>query len=479
MAESQNLYRKKALPVGVHHAPEGDVVVTPQRVKRWVEKFNELKADGVNFPTPWGHLLSAVPKHDKEGRKRVLAEGNAGYIERLEQDPVDGSLIELATVPPGWEAEKDAAGNDTGDLINRDKGTRIREVSVAIGNWRDGKGRRHEDIILHAALVPLPVWHGQTPFQALATSADPSAEFLFGLSTGSFKMAKDDKDKDKDKDKDDTIPDSIDADTDSPPVDDDGPPVDDAPLIDAIPDAPIDPIPAPPAPPDPLTMDADKVAQLTTILNGMGANLPMDTTPANFLDRVLTQLMVFQKLGVTLTPKAPAAPDQSQAATVDVGTDGLTAEQPQLGAGSGLTMMSTVAGETVTLDAGSWKFAKKAGEKLRKRIAADWVSLAAGRPDGFKQVCEDEADRVATFTLAIDPDGDDVTVPEAVARLELAQRLTESLGHADLAAALTQTLSTAIPEVTPNVQADADKGAWLQDLLERTQGSGAKLGKID
>ena len=46
---------------------------------------------------------------------------------------------------------------DTNDLINPRDGTRVREVSAGIGNWRDGKGVVHKDVIRHVALCTLPV----------------------------------------------------------------------------------------------------------------------------------------------------------------------------------------------------------------------------------------------------------------------------------------------------------------------------------
>lgn len=444
------LFRKKLVPCGKHIAPQGEVVVTPQRVKRWVNKFEQLSKEGVRFPEPWGHILDAIPEEDHEARKYAKSRWNAGYISRLEQDPEDGSLVMLGTVPPGWEVE-----DGTGDLINTKDSTRIGEVSVGLGNWKDGKGRVHDDIVIHAALVPLPVWANQDSFQALSTQPTPSVTYTSTLSThtGSLKMARNDDDLDNEN------PDGIDLDNDG-----DGLPVeDDLPPLDMLPEPP--PPPEPTLPEPPVNMDGDKVRSLVGIFNQMGANLPPDTNPSNFLDRFVTTFMLLQKMGVTLTPKTGG--DEGQATTTVDASVGADANPESPSHGGGMLMMST-SGKAVKLDLRSFKVANAAGESQRAKLKADWMELSKGKNDRFKALCKNEADRLSKFTLSLDEETGAVSIPEAIARLKHTKSVIDALGHADLANVLTTSLSTASPDSeSRSVQAE-EKKKWLEDYVRKT-----------
>lgn len=464
------LFKKKLVPCGRHIAPQGEVVVTPQRVKRWINKFEQLSKEGVRFPEPWGHILDAIPADDHETRKFAKARWNAGYIHKLEQDPNDGGLVMLGTVPPGWEVE-----DGTGDLINQRDGTRIGEVSVGIGNWKDGKGRVHDDIVIHAALVPLPVWANQDSFQALSTSSpDASVTFTSTLSTttsGGRKMAKPQNDEQDDifadTDNDAETPDDhLEPDADNDLADDLEPMEGDLPPIEPDMAPPPAPVPEPVLPEQPMSMDGDKVRSLVGIFNQMGANLPPDTNPSNFLDRVMTQFMVFQKLGVTLTPKM-GGDDAQATTTIDTGVGDATPENP---AQAGGMMMMSTNGRVVKLDSRSYKLASASGDLLRKKLQQDWQNLGAGKNERFRRFCDSEAKKIATFTLSLNEETGAVTIPDAIARLQHTKSVLDSLGHADLTSQLTQTLSTAIPDANSPAKRDESYDKRLDELAARVYG---------
>lgn len=183
--------RKKIAELGTKHTPEGPVTITPARVKHWVKQHAAMKREGITVPLPWGHQLSAMPI--ERGNEAFLASRfNAGYVDGLEQDPLDGGLVAVIEAP-GLKEENGAlvgtATLATGNVVT----TAIREVSPAVGGrWTDGKGKVWDDIVAHVALTTMPVWADQPGFQSLGTG---KAEGFFYLGGG---MA-DDKDDDKKK----------------------------------------------------------------------------------------------------------------------------------------------------------------------------------------------------------------------------------------------------------------------------------------
>jgi len=156
---------KTILPPGVHHAPQGVLRATPERIRSWADKFRRMKAAGIRVPVCWGHQPGAIPGEgeDKARRQFALSRFNAGYLEDL-QVGAGGGLDGVLDIPG---AETDEEGN----LLTwaqmpdgRKVRCAIKEVSAAIRDWKDGKGREWPDVIMHVALVPLPVVAGQEGF---------------------------------------------------------------------------------------------------------------------------------------------------------------------------------------------------------------------------------------------------------------------------------------------------------------------------
>lgn len=170
---------KTILPPGVYHAPQGRLNATKQRLDRWSKQFRRMKAAGIRVPVCWGHQPGAIPGEgkDKATRQFDLSRFNAGYLE------------DLRVGPEGLEGVMDIPGaevDDEGNLLTwaklpdgRKVQCAIREVSAAIRDWKDGKGREWPDVIMHVALVPLPVVGGQEGFAGagLGSGADLGFDF--------------------------------------------------------------------------------------------------------------------------------------------------------------------------------------------------------------------------------------------------------------------------------------------------------------
>jgi hypothetical protein len=163
-----------AVPPGIHQAPQGPVVATPERIQGWHAKYQRMKAMGIDVPVPWGHHPDALP-----GSR---AKFNAGYLRDSRVGP-KGSLDFLVDVPG---AEVDADGHLLTEEVGPDGVRRkaaIREVSAGIRDWTDGQRRRWEDAVVHLALVTHPVVAGQKGFTAAANLATKPPGGLFYLST--------------------------------------------------------------------------------------------------------------------------------------------------------------------------------------------------------------------------------------------------------------------------------------------------------
>lgn len=145
-------FKKKVLEPGTYQSPDGEIIITPERINHWVNSFKEMKNAGLKIPTPWGHQSKASP--DYEEREFTESKYNAGFIDSFATDS-NGALIAVLDVP----REED---------IDR-VGTVVQEVSPQVEtSWRDGKGKVWTDVITHLALVTHPVVPNQDNFEIIA-----------------------------------------------------------------------------------------------------------------------------------------------------------------------------------------------------------------------------------------------------------------------------------------------------------------------
>lgn len=156
--------KARILTVGTHSSPQGDVVVTPERLRHWSDQFKKMRQD-MSIPAPWNHRKEALPGNDDFLKSPM----NAGYVEEFTLSK-DGKSAHIVIDAPGVEF-------DNGKLITWTKipetnamvKTAVKEVSAGIAKeWKDGKNRVWNDVMTHAAVVIHPVVGGQEGFQKLS-----------------------------------------------------------------------------------------------------------------------------------------------------------------------------------------------------------------------------------------------------------------------------------------------------------------------
>ncbi len=255
-------FRKRILEVGRYESPDGEVVVTPERLKHWSQTFKKMRAAKLGIPIGWDHHDD--PNLSKPvqlgGGKRRKAQDVVGYVDGF-QVGKDGKTAELTIdIPRAEDAEK----------VKHN----LAYVSpVIFGEWKDGRGRVYEDCITRVDLVQHPVDNSQTPFEP----AEVRCALRMGLEVGkpeTFRMAED------------SMADELD---DLDLQDQEG------------------------AEESEDTTATDRVANVIAALASMQIILPDDTTAENFFERVEAALLTAAAMGAgesDLGDLEEAEPDQ-------------------------------------------------------------------------------------------------------------------------------------------------------------------------
>ncbi len=518
------LLRKPLLKLGgFYHAPQERFDATNiKRAERWVKKFREMKAEGFKFPVPWGHHLSAVPcepgqmatDQERDNYRRAIerrnfetSRYNATYIEDVDIDhtPEGDFFVVCVPPPPGYKYSP-----STNSLINESDGTSIAEVSGAWGNYKDGQGRTHKDILIHAALCTYPVWSGQKGFELSNPSAPTTlsglgnVEFTFTLSSaGSIKMAKnksnDDMPMDDEEDlaymddADDSGDDMDDADdesgTASPAVGDvpEEVPEEDAsldtPPVDTMvqPDGAVDEVAAPiPMAGAGTASGPDKAKEVVRMFGEMGLALPPQTDASNLLDHLYIALMVAQNMGAKFEKNEP---DDAAAAAAAPAT-AMTGQEAPPTAEPAPTMMS---GPTQVLfeqlDPRLQKAYAKQHRQMKKEYAEICEEIKGLGCPVFK--ADEYASRVSTVTLSLTKTGEP-KLPVRLMGLRMVRDVLRAMKHGPKKSKRTTTLSahpkTTRPTNPVEIAArirdskgtlDAEGMNWLR--AGASSGSGANL----
>lgn len=163
-------FTKNILQVGTYHSPDGEVTVTPDRLKHWAESFKRMKAANIGIPVGWDHdddPANSIPVQfsTKRGKRRP-ANGTAGYLDDFTVSKDGQSATIALDIPRAEDAEK----------VRHN----LAYVSPVIyEQWVDGKKTSHEDCITHVDLVQHPVDNSQSKF-----SESIACAFRMGLDTG-------------------------------------------------------------------------------------------------------------------------------------------------------------------------------------------------------------------------------------------------------------------------------------------------------
>lgn len=342
-----------ALRPGIHHAPQGPLHATPERMRAWVDKFRAMKADGIRVPCAWGHQPDALPgdAQQRAAQQYYLSRFNAGYIDDLDLDEQGNIRCKLDI--PGCDLTPDGKLASWVRLPDgREVRTAIGEVSAGIRDWTDGRGRLWKDSLIHLALVPLPVMAGQDGFRALATQTGDIHYIGFTLATtGGPNM-------DPDKDRDEDTPEAPEPAPDEVGMDD---------------------LPAS----EPVAPDTGRLSEAIQVLEAHGLHLPPDTTAENLIERLC--VAGHAKMKGSAEPNPEALPPENAAMEQPV-----DAERPVL-------MSLTTAKTDVER-----KVLAREQERHRKLLLARIDKLRRAGMPAYK--ADELTERLSAYTLSLDSD---------------------------------------------------------------------------
>lgn len=259
-------FSKTILRVGKYKSLDGEVNVTPARLRHWVNQFQQFKRAGNVVPVAFDHATDHAGLTPLSMNEFRSAKNTVGRLEDLKISG-DGQSAEMVLDIADPKAVQLASSNH------------VFVSPVLAQRWRDGLGNQYKDLWSHVDIVNHPVDQTQSAFTALSNS--PQTKF--------WRFALDDIEDDDDKKK---PPKSEDMDMDDSP-DEMG---DDMTDMDAAPAGDDDPAEMADMPADPMADDTDMggdVSELLADLLQVGIVLGDDTTEANFMDRLKPALKTF------------------------------------------------------------------------------------------------------------------------------------------------------------------------------------------
>lgn len=255
-------FKKTILRVGTYRSLDGEVRVTPARLRHWVDQFKQFSKNGNVVPVAFDHASDAAGLTPLSVNEFRSAKDTVGRLADLRLSN-DGQAAEMTLEISDPKAVKLAQSNDV-------------FVSPVLGHrWRDGRGNRYKDLWTHVDIVNHPVDSTQGPFQALSAAARNFWRFaLDGDEENYTKMGKDDPT--------DSVADEM---GEGAPDDMAALPAEEPGMGDMEP-APMDDLP------DPTEVGMDLSEVLADLLQ-VGIVLGDDTTEANFVDRLTPALKTF------------------------------------------------------------------------------------------------------------------------------------------------------------------------------------------
>jgi hypothetical protein len=144
-------FKKQIFPLGKHFVSDSkgnrrEIEITEDRALAWINKFNNMRSQGLRVTAPWEHDVDARPVTDLLNAKNNGGEWKSLYLE-------DGMVVghlEAATE----EDEKNI-------------GTKVDGCSIFVDDFVDGSGKEWNDSILHICLTnhPVSVTEGYEPSQ--------------------------------------------------------------------------------------------------------------------------------------------------------------------------------------------------------------------------------------------------------------------------------------------------------------------------
>lgn len=247
-------FRKAVLNVGTYHSPDGLVEVTRERLKHWEQSVKQLQATGYAIPMHWDHADQASIDLLEPVRLSTLKEGK----DRSARNTV-GTLQSFVVTADGNGAEL-TVQTLTPSATEKAQSNAVYVSPVLFDYWKDGSGKTYADIIGSVDLVDYPVDHSQGPFEPVEPVRLSCAIRMSASPTKLYRMSENDQMEDE-----------------MTYMSQDGDGDEGAPAL-------------PPMQPQAQPTGA-RVADAIAGLAKMKIMLPDDTTPENFLDRLVPALM--------------------------------------------------------------------------------------------------------------------------------------------------------------------------------------------
>lgn len=369
MATSRKLLVRK----GIYQPPQGELVVTPARLRHWKDSFQRMRAAGLRIPIAWGHQPEAVPgdTDDRARKQYYLSRYNAGYLDSLD---TDGNDLNGVLSVPGCEVDP-----DTGNLLSwvklpdgREVKTAVGEVSIAIKDFTDGQGREWPDSIIHVALTPLPVVDSQTGFEPAKTLGLEACDTPIYLSLTHLLSAEAD------------MPDEFEK---------------DKPEVEGEEGEESAEKKAPAPPPEPVAAPkANHFAAALEVLRANGISLPEDTTEKNLCERILVAGTALATAKAEMEKELEMA--KNSATTVDGQDEGASFDGNQSSEEPRPVLMSL----STAKDPFTRKMLAKAQSETRKSLGDRLTKLVKrGLPPARAAELRKQ---VEGYTLSLDGDGE-------------------------------------------------------------------------
>lgn len=451
-----NKFRAMLVPFGDYSTLQDDgkgnislkeVGVEEKRAKHWISEFSKLKGLGYKFPVPWGHRVDAIPSEaiylsqltrENEGE---FARHNASYIEKIDADK-DGVWFE-AEVPPGYKVKN-------GSLVNEKDGTRAADFSAGIGSFMDNKGEWHQDIILHAAIVPLAVCSNNHQVTT-ALSSNKNVKFSCTLSANQrSKSMKDEKEKETPAEE---SPEEVfdNEDVEAEAKDKDEPEVSAAPAeVESNVEMQSE------------GQGDDDFREVTKILRDMGLDVPQDLAEADGWKWLCTALRVAASMGAKFV-KPNDEMDESKE------FEKSTEQEPEVNAENPPVLMSSIT------DPMTKKLAQKEQDRMRNELKETWEK--AQRLGCPSHIASRESAKTNTVFLSMNAKTGNFLTPSALSKAKLVTEILEKIKDS-AATVLTDTLSTAHVNqpnevVSSGASISTDKNDDSLERLERAMKRGA------
>jgi hypothetical protein len=320
-ATAPAVFQKAVLSVGTYHSPDGQVKVTPGRLRHWANEISRLQRSGYSVPMHWDHaelndveMLGPVATAELASRKSRSAAATVGKLERFTVAK-DGKSAEILIRPLTDAAAKHVSNNA------------VSVSPVIFPSWKDGRGQQYRDVITSFDFVNHPVDYSQGEFKPVSRMGLKVSRGVIRMGVTVQRLGKDGKPTDDDEASDDVLdggsgagddtgdddtPDfnADDSDTVGDDTDEAGTDYDEFDANANDDQAPID--------------DIASMSDVLDALKQLQIVLPQDTTPANFIERLRPALLTAVAQSGSVAP-SPSLDDEN-----DATQEGATMVDPQI-----------------------------------------------------------------------------------------------------------------------------------------------------